>query len=531
MSNFDVAIAGSGFAGAILARILCRLGYRTLLLEKGQHPRFALGESTTPLANLTLERLARKYALPELFHLSTYGRWQQHLPQLRGGLKRGFSFFQHQEGQPYRNSATNEARLLVAASADDHHADTHWLRQDVDQFLVETAAADGVTYCDRTLIDEVRIAAQGVRLAGERQGRRQVFTAAFLIDATGPGGLLARALPIPRQAVKVHSALLYSHFAGLPSWVELAREAGAVFPPGPYPDESAAVHHLLADRGWLYALPFAHGVTSAGIVLRHGRRHPGWERIAGDPAQAFHHLLAPFPTLAAQFAAARAVLPVRFVPRLQFRLARAAGPRFFLLPHTYAFFEPLFSPGIAWSLLAVERLAGWFAGDSSQPPDRAARAYGLRLRAEADQIERLMRAAYLSFGHFTLLTAVSFLYFAAVSFAEVRSRLQEPQDAAFLAADVAPWVEFCRQALVRLAALDCARRNSCGVLKPSAIRRFSAWLEHGIAPRNLAGLADPARNNLYPLDLEVLIERASLLGLSRAELIAALPRLRGDFVP
>ena len=27
-----------------------------------------------------------------------------------------------------------------------------------------------------------------------------------------------------------------------------------------------------------------------------------------------------------------------------------------LLPHSYAFFDPMFSTGIAWSLLAVERL-------------------------------------------------------------------------------------------------------------------------------------------------------------------------------
>jgi hypothetical protein len=46
-----------------------------------------------------------------------------------------------------------------------------------------------------------------------------------------------------------------------------------------------------------------------------------------------------------------------------------------------------------------------------------------------------------------------------------------------------------------------------------------------IAPRNLAGLADPRRRNLYPVDLEALVAAADLLGLTPAAARAALPRL------
>jgi tetracycline 7-halogenase / FADH2 O2-dependent halogenase len=55
----EVAIVGSGFAGSLLARVLRVIGYDVLLLERGTHPRFAIGESTTPLANLSLERISR----------------------------------------------------------------------------------------------------------------------------------------------------------------------------------------------------------------------------------------------------------------------------------------------------------------------------------------------------------------------------------------------------------------------------------------------------------------------------------------
>jgi FADH2 O2-dependent halogenase len=60
----DVAIVGSGFGGALAALFLRQIGRSVVLLERGRHPRFAIGESSTPLANLLLEELADRYGLP-----------------------------------------------------------------------------------------------------------------------------------------------------------------------------------------------------------------------------------------------------------------------------------------------------------------------------------------------------------------------------------------------------------------------------------------------------------------------------------
>ena len=56
-----VVIVGAGFAGAIAARVVNAIGHRVSLLDRGKPPRFALGESSTPLAALVLERLADRY--------------------------------------------------------------------------------------------------------------------------------------------------------------------------------------------------------------------------------------------------------------------------------------------------------------------------------------------------------------------------------------------------------------------------------------------------------------------------------------
>ena len=54
------------------------------------------------------------------------------------------------------------------------------------------------------------------------------------------------------------------------------------------------------------------------------------------------------------------------------------------------------------------------------------------------------------------------------------------------------------------------------------------WIAQAVAPRNVAGLADPRRANLYPVDLEALVEGAAKLGMTPEEVRAALPRLRGS---
>jgi FADH2 O2-dependent halogenase len=513
LPHYDVAIVGSGFAGSILARVLRRQGRRVLLVEKGRHPRFAIGESTTPLANLALERLASRYGLADLGHLAAWGRWRTHLPHLGRGLKRGFTFYRHERGRPYRNSAANEARLLVAASPSDAVADTHWLRADVDRHLVERAVEEGVDYLDETELEEVELGSR-VRLAGRRRGERVRASAEWLVDGSGPGGLLARSaaagLAPALDRVPIRSGLVYSHFDGAASFVDLARRAGAAMEPGPYPDEKAAVHHLLDGVGWMYVLPFDHGPVSAGVVLFGEPEYRGADEI-------WREVLAAYPTLGAQLGGARPLRPLTFVGRLQHRLSRAAGERFFLLPHTFAFYEPLFSTGMAWSLLAVERLAGLFEGRYGD-----AAAYGDLLAAEADRIGHLVETAYRAMDDFELFTAASHLYFVTVSVTELRQRLFDEEERPFA------WQGFLGTGDPFFDELFRDVRERLAVLPRSDVPAFTEWLAGRLAPRNVVGLADPARRNLYPVDLDVLVDRASLLGLSCSELRLRLPRLRGE---
>ena len=523
----EVAIVGSGFAGSLLARVLAVLGYEVVLLERGTHPRFAIGESSTPLANLSLERLGIRYGLADCYNMATHGRWLAHFPEIRRGLKRGFTFYRHHPDQPFANSGLDSERLLVAASPNDALSDTHWLRADVDHHFVREAIEAGVDYRERVDLTRADVASDSVTVSGSQNGTPFDLRANFLIDASGPGGFLARQLSIPSglDRTETRSAIVFSHFAG----ARLMSDVVPGLPKGPYLDDWAAVHHLI-DEGWMYSLRFDDGVTSAGFLLTPRGLAELNSANPVDAASLWRALLERYPTVESAFADATPLMPIALRPVIQHRLTRGAGDRWAMMPHAYAFVDPLFSTGIAWSLRAVERLALAFesAADDGRVPDiEILTRYDAALGAEADQIDLVVAGAYEAMAHFDLFAAQAMLYFATVSFAEASQRLAPDESAAwkgFLGVGDSVLGALPRESLQRLRLIS-KRRGKMGSLDER--RTFAEWIRQSIAPRNIAGLADPERRNLYPVDFDVLIERHALLGMSRDQLIEALPRLRG----
>ncbi|HCU11960.1 MAG TPA: hypothetical protein DGB72_07540 [Gemmatimonadetes bacterium] len=527
LKSCEVVIVGSGFAGSLLARILAVQGYDVVLLERGTHPRFAIGESSTPLANLSLQRLATRYGMADCYNLATHGRWLAHFPEIGRGLKRGFTYYRHHPDQPFANRGFDSERLLVAASPHDSLSDSHWLRADVDHHFVRQAIAVGVDYRDRVDLTSADVAPDAVRVSGTRNGAPFELRANFLIDASGPSGFLARQLSIPSglEKTETRSALVFSHFDG----VRLMKDVVPGMPEGPYPDDWAAVHHVI-DEGWMYSLRFDDGVTSAGFLLTPTGIASLKSSATSDAATLWHAMIRRYPTLETAFAEATPLMPVSFLPAIQHRLTRAAGERWAMMPHAYAFVDPLFSTGIAWGLRAVERLALAFesAAPNRRVPDPDVLAhYDAALAAEADQIDRVVAGAYEAMAHFDLFVAQTMLYFATVSFAEVSQRLAPKESAAwngFLGVGDPVLEPLPLEALRRLRRIT-QRRGEIGTSKER--RDFTEWISQAIGPRNIAGLAEPARRNLYSVDFDVLVERHALLGMSRDQLLEGLPALRG----
>ena len=149
----DVAIVGSGFSGALCALALRRRGRRVALIERGRHPRFAIGESTTPLTNLLLEELADRYDLPQIRSFSKWGTWQRDASRRRLRPQARLHVPLPHRGEAFADDSDHARQLLVAASPNDDVADTHWYRPDFDLALVEHAQAAGAIYLDETRLE------------------------------------------------------------------------------------------------------------------------------------------------------------------------------------------------------------------------------------------------------------------------------------------------------------------------------------------------------------------------------------------
>ncbi|HEV3146588.1 MAG TPA: hypothetical protein VGZ47_22055 [Gemmataceae bacterium] len=486
----DVLIIGAGFAGSLMALIVQRLGLWPVLVEKGRHPRFAIGESSTPIANLVLEELARTYDLPRLLPLTKYGRWQAAYPHLACGLKRGFTFIRHERGQAFRPNADHTNELLVAASPRDEVGDTHWFREHFDHFLIEEVRAAAIPYFDETEIECLQNE-RGWQLRGMRPGEELHLKADFLVDASGPSGLLPRLFGFATgpDLLRTNSWSVYSHFENVELWQDILVELGGSMADHPYRCDYAALHHVL-DDGWIWVLRFNNGITSAGIMYDGERRSP--ERV--NPEADWARLMNRYPSVARQFANARAVQPWVVTKRIQRRSARAAGANWAMLAHAAYFIDPLFSSGNPHSLLTIERLARILAQHwGRESMGEALVEYEAALFREIDFVDRLVHGSYRSFRHFDLMAAFSMYYFAGAICSEERRRQGRamPSDE-FLLSHEPPFRTSFETSYGQLVQLTSEKPD------PAAIQSFEARARENIAPYNTVGLCDPVKKNMYP---------------------------------
>lgn len=520
----DVAILGAGFGGSLTALILQRIGLRPVLIEKSRHPRFALGESSTPIANFVWQDLCRRYDLPRLLPLGEFGSWQRTHPALPCGLKRGFSYFQHQAGQPFVPRADHANELLVAASASSDDADTHWLRADFDHLLVSEVQSAGIPYLDETEV--LRVEVGGPRVEGKRRGDAKTrsrgdgadsprlpssppawvieatrhgqsirVAADFIIDASGEGQVLVKQLgiaPSP-EGMRTNSRVVYGHFTGVKRWRDWMQERGGVVADHPFDCDDAALHHVF-DGGWMYVLRFNNGVTSAGFMLD-AEQYPVDFNV--PPADEWQTWLDRFPGIAWQFADAMptsATGGIRRTGRLQRRAARVAGPNWAMLPLTVYSLDALHSTGNAHTLVSIDRLVRAMEITETDQRATALARYAEAIQNELSLLDQLVHGGYRSFAWFDLYASFAMFYFAAATVSEDRRRrgLARPDDQFLLADDP----QF--RSAVQWHHSELCRLTRGGTPPADAVREFTESVARAIGPYNIAGLCDTAKRNMYP---------------------------------
>ncbi|MQA28547.1 MAG: FAD-dependent oxidoreductase [Luteitalea sp.] len=500
----DVAVIGSGFAGALVSLALTRRGRRVALVERGRHPRFAIGESSTPLANLLLEELADRYDLRRIRPFSKWGTWQRERPEVAGGVKRGFTFLFHRPGEPFADDGEHRCQLLVAASPRDEVADTHWYRPDFDQALACDAEAEGAVYLDETRLERMRNKGDRAVLDGTRNGRSIRISARFVVDASGPRGFLHRAIGLADPPLRwlPRTQGLYAHFEDVGRWDEMMPPDGAP----PYPPDAAALHHVFPG-GWIWVLRFNNGITSAGAALT--------DRVAqavgaGDGAAAWERLLKTLPSVGDQFREARVVHPFVHAPRVAFRTHVMWGDKWAMLPSAAGVIDPLLSTGFPLTLLGIGRLLDVLEGTSGgSERDTALAAYARVTELELDATEQLVAALYANMSDVPLFKRLSLLYFAAASFSEAARRLGRPELAPGFLLHAHPRFGPELRACAALATASPHGRGHDALL---------GRIDRAIEPFDTAGLLDRTRRDWYPVLADDLLSSASKLDSSVEEI-------------
>lgn len=513
----ETVVLGSGFAGSMTALILAKSGMRVALVDRATHPRFAIGESSTPAADYLLHQLCVQYDLSSVLPLCRYGSWRKNYPDVRCGCKRGFSYVWHGSGNEYQATPEHDCELMVAASASDEVADTQWYRPHVDQFFFQQCVDNGVEIFEQAELIEAQqqdASTGGWRLVLDQFGNHHHIQAEFVVDASGPSSrfLQQQSAQDCTDRLLTHTSAVYTHLfeAGLTQdWLV---DQGARREDFPYDFDLAAVHHLFRDEGWLWQIGFEDRLTSVGFVRKLAANEPGLASQFSTAEQALSDWKLIFSShpvlqdvLGDESSAKFAPLPGRVFgsPRLQRLTVPAGGKYWAALPFTIGFIDPLHSTGIAHSLSGVERICRGLLSPTQLERNAVIQKYADDVVVELLHIDQMIAGCYDSLSDFRLFNCWTMIYFAAATTFERLHR--EGQSPSFLLSGDSRFRQIvcrCRQRLSELSQGKISGGAEAGVLasehrSTSKIDDYIAEVRELLVPYNTVGLFAPRVNNMY----------------------------------
>lgn len=302
--NCDVLVIGGGPGGSSAATLLARKGWKVLLLEKEQHPRFHIGESLLPCNLPIFEELGVLEKVRDL-----------------GMLKLGADF-------PTGDGNYQTIYFRRALGSSPPHA-WHVRRDAFDQMLFEHARANGVDAREQIKvvaaevdgIDTIRATAQ------DSEGRQMAIRARYLIDASGRDTFLGNRLKLKRKNMRHQSAAIFAHFE------DVERRSG---------EDAGNISIYRFDHGWVWFIPLRDGVMSVGCVC-----NPEYlKQRKGDMATFLMNTLEQMPDAWARMEHSQRVGDVQVTGNYSYACSRMAGPGWIMVGDAWTFVDPVFSSGV-----------------------------------------------------------------------------------------------------------------------------------------------------------------------------------------
>jgi flavin-dependent dehydrogenase len=309
----DCLVIGAGPAGSAAAIEMARAGLDVLVVDRGEFPRFRIGESFLPRTKRALRRLGvldRCLSLPHARKVGveiTMGDW-------RYGARR--FFFRDTIGHGDKD-AFNMARV---------HLDTLLMQ------VAREAGAEVRTSCALRRVG--RIGDDGVEVETDKGP----VSARWMIDASGQATALGREFGTRRYHSHLRNVAYFGHFDGV------ERPSG---------EAHGCFGLTVADEGWFWLIPLDDTRTSVGFVARESLH-----RSIDVPAERrFRWAVERTPVLAQRMRNAQGPEENQVMADFTYRCDPFAGPGFFLVGDAAAFLDPVWSTGMTMGLLAAEQAA------------------------------------------------------------------------------------------------------------------------------------------------------------------------------
>ena len=318
----DILVIGGGPGGSTAALRLAEKGYRVTLLEKARHPRFHIGESLLP-ANLPLfERLGVAEQVSAI-----------------GMQKWGAEFV-----SPWHDGRT---QVFEFAEAWDRSMPFAYQvrRSQFDEILIRRASTCGARVIEGCRVRDVQFpsdpaSGEPVRIEAEHDdGRKESFTARFIIDASGRETFLGTRLNTKQRDRKHNSSAMYAHFKNAQRHPDCKREGN--------------ISIYWFDHGWIWLIPLADGTTSIGAVV-----WPYYMKSRKKPlAEFFLETIGLCPGLQERLKCAERVSEVEATGNYSYCCDRSCGENFLLIGDAFTFIDPMFSSGVMLAMTTAATAA------------------------------------------------------------------------------------------------------------------------------------------------------------------------------
>jgi flavin-dependent dehydrogenase len=361
---YDAVVVGGGPAGTVCAARLAAKGRRVVLLERGHHPRFHLGESLLPGSVGVLEALG---VLGEV--------------RARFLAKRGARFV---DGRDERRTARYDFAEAFHPRW-DHAFEVP--RDDFDELLFRHAGRCGAELREGWEVTAMR--RDGERATGvdarAPDGTMHAIDARFVVDATGRDAMTARASGDVERIAHLDRTALYTQVRG--AWRDTGEREG---------DIQIVVCGEERQRGWFWLIPFADGRTSVGVVVSGAWVRAHRDADDGGPEAMFDAAVRETPAVAGMLTGAERLFAPRATSDFSFHVRRMRGEGWLAVGDAAGFIDPLFSTGVHLAMEGALRAADAIDEALASGDTSAARfeAWEGGMRAGADLFLGAVQAFY-----------------------------------------------------------------------------------------------------------------------------------------